>query len=323
MVRQLQEAQDVLSSVDHRVEFMPARLRLDELDELDLVELVLADQAARIAAGAASLGAEARRVAAVVLRQLAAVEDLIAVVVRRRHLSRRHEVVVETLEFEHVIGKLRQLARTRHARLVGDVRCEHLRVAVLVGVQVHHEVDAGALEAGAESLVEREARARDLGSAVGVEDVELRAEIPVRLRLEVELRRLPPLADLRVLRVVLADWHVFARHVRDVEHDVAELGLDVLELLVELRDLGADGAHLEDLRLGIFLVLLHDTDLLRDRVALALERLRLLQEIAALLVETFKIIEVQRVAAVLEHLTDFVEMFAHKFDIQQCSHTPL
>ena len=94
-------------------------------------------------------------------------------------------------------------------------------------------------------------------------------------------------------------------------------------VVVELRDLGADGAHLEDLRLGIFLVLLHDTDLLRDRVALALERLRLLQEIAALLVEAFKIIEVQRVAAVLEHLTDFVEMFAHKFDIQQCSHTPL
>ena len=49
----------------------------------------------------------------------------------------------------------------------------------------------------------------------------------------------------------------------------------------------------------------------------------LLQELAALLIETFKIIEVQRVAAILEHLTDLVEMFAHKFDIQQCSHTPL
>ena len=194
---------------------------------------------------------------------------------------------------------------------------------MLVGVQVHHEVDAGALKAGAEAFVEREARARDLGSAVSVEDVELRAEVPMRLRLEVELRRLTPLADLRVLRVVLANRHVLTRHVRDVEHDVAELGLDILELLVELRDLGTDGAHLEDLRLGIFLVLLHDTDLLRDRVALALERLRLLQELAALLVETFKIIEVQRVAAILEHLTDLVEMFAHKFDIQQCSHTPL
>ena len=234
VVRQLEEAQDVFSRVDHRVELVPARLRLDEFDELDLVELVLANEAARVAASAAGLGAEARRVAAVVLRQLVAVEDLIAVVVRRRHLSRRHEVVVEAFELEHVVGELRQLARARHALLVGDVRCEHLRVAVLVGVQVHHEVDAGALEAGAEAFVEREARARDLGSAVGVEDVELRAEIPVRLRLEVELRRLPPLADLRVLRVVLADWHVLARHVRDVEHDVAELGLDVLELLVEL-----------------------------------------------------------------------------------------
>ena len=48
-----------------------------DLDELDLVELVLPEEAARVAPARARLGAEARRVGHVGERQLRLVEDLV------------------------------------------------------------------------------------------------------------------------------------------------------------------------------------------------------------------------------------------------------
>ena len=82
---------------------------------------MLTDEPARVAPRAARLCTEARRIGRVVLRQLLRVEDLIAMVVCRRHLRRRHEVVVEPLEFEHILGKFGQLPCADHACLVHDI----------------------------------------------------------------------------------------------------------------------------------------------------------------------------------------------------------
>src|SRR5206468_6699131 len=62
-----------------------------EPDELDLVELVLPDDALRVLAVAAGLAAEAWGEGAVLPRKV--FEDLVAVVVRDRHLRRRDEIV--------------------------------------------------------------------------------------------------------------------------------------------------------------------------------------------------------------------------------------
>ena len=67
-------------------------LRLDEAEHLDLVELVHAEDAARVAAGGARLAAEAGREAGVAQRQLGAVEHLARVQRRERHLARPREV---------------------------------------------------------------------------------------------------------------------------------------------------------------------------------------------------------------------------------------
>ena len=63
------------------------------MDQLDLVELVLADQAAHILAVGAGLGAEAGGVGGVAQRQVGLVEDLAAVQVGQRYLGGRHQVV--------------------------------------------------------------------------------------------------------------------------------------------------------------------------------------------------------------------------------------
>src|SRR5262249_45816343 len=59
---QAEALQHALGILAHRFELGVARLGRGQLDELDLVELMLADQAARILAVRAGLGAKARRV---------------------------------------------------------------------------------------------------------------------------------------------------------------------------------------------------------------------------------------------------------------------
>ena len=86
---------------------------------LDLVKLVHADDAARIAAGAARLLAEARRVGAVANGQLRVVEDLVCVQVGEHDLGRGNEV--EPLGgLEEVLLELGQLTGAGEGLLVGE-----------------------------------------------------------------------------------------------------------------------------------------------------------------------------------------------------------
>ena len=72
---------------------------------------MLADQAAHVRAVRAGLAAEARRVGGVAQRQRAAVEDLVAVQVRERHLGGRDQVEIPVAgDLEQVLLELRQLA---------------------------------------------------------------------------------------------------------------------------------------------------------------------------------------------------------------------
>ena len=62
-----------------------------ELDELDLVELVLTDEAADVGAVRTGFAAETRRVRRVAERELPAVENLLAVKVGQRHFRGRDQ----------------------------------------------------------------------------------------------------------------------------------------------------------------------------------------------------------------------------------------
>ena len=116
MVRQAQGLEDIFGVVGQFIEFIITRFRSDVFDHFDFVELVLADEAPRIAASRTGFGTEARRHGREVDRQLGAVDDFTAVVVGQRYFCRRDHVHFFAFDVElvHIFVELRQLACTGH-----------------------------------------------------------------------------------------------------------------------------------------------------------------------------------------------------------------
>src|SRR5437016_340991 len=116
-------------------------LRPRELDELDLVELMLTEDAAHVLAVRTGLAAKAGRVRRVAQRELAAVEDLAAMQSRERHFCRRHQIQVPLAgDLEQVGRELRQVSGARQRRGVGHERGLDFVIPVLAGVEDEHEV---------------------------------------------------------------------------------------------------------------------------------------------------------------------------------------
>lgn len=111
-------------------------------------------------------------------------------------------------------------------------------------MRIEIEIDNRTLQPRAETLIEVEARAADLGGGFGVEDAEVAPEVPMRLRLEAELRRLAAAADFGVLAVVLPDGDARIRQVGDGEQDVLQLLFDLCLTRVVLLNAAGDGLQL-------------------------------------------------------------------------------
>ena len=129
---------------------LPGLVGAHDLHQLHLVELVLADHAARVLAVAAGLGAEARRVADELERQRLGGDDLVAHDVGHRHFGGRDQVELAAVGARHaeqVFLELRQLAGAEHAVGIDQVGHVDLGVAVLGGVQVEHELGERAMQA--------------------------------------------------------------------------------------------------------------------------------------------------------------------------------
>ena len=122
--------------------------------------------------------------------------------------------------------------RARHQE-----RRRHLRVAVLPRVHVEHELDERAREPGTRAEQHRKARAGHPRGALEVEDAERRAQIPVRLRREIEGPRGATSTDLDVVPGAGSDRHALVRHVRQPQQQVRSLGSHDGELGVETLDL--------------------------------------------------------------------------------------
>ncbi len=84
---QVEPAQHFLGAGEHALVLVFALLGRGDGDELDLGELMLADHAARVLAGGAGFGAEARRAGGEAQRQLRFVEDGFADEIGQRHFG--------------------------------------------------------------------------------------------------------------------------------------------------------------------------------------------------------------------------------------------
>ena len=133
---------------------------------------MLADDAARVLAGGAGFGAEARRVGRERDGQARFVENLVAIEIGDGNLGGGDEPVVVVFVFaarggfrvgigaaEQVLGKLGQLAGAEERLGIDHERRQHFGVAVLLRVHVEHEADERALEARARAHVDGKTRA--------------------------------------------------------------------------------------------------------------------------------------------------------------------
>ena len=315
-VGDFKELEHALGAVRHVLKLVVALLRRAELHHLDLVELVLAQHSAHVAAVAAGLAAEAVSVGAEVFRQLGLLERFARVEVRERHFGGRDEPEVVVRAAVEVLGELRKLARAGHRLRVDERRRLYLGEAVLRRVEVEHEVHKPALEPRARALEDGEAALGELDAAFEVHDAERLAELPVRLRLKIELARLAPAAHLYVVVLVLALRHARMRHVRQLERELVELVLYLGGFVVERLDFLAERADFVLERGRVLAGLFLDGDFLGAGVALLLQRLDAQQRLAALLVELLVSVERERVVARREHLRDFVVMVSDPLHIK-------
>ena len=174
---------------------------------------------------------------------------------------------------EQVKLELRELAGAVKAVGVDEIGNADLGVALLLGVEIQHELPESAVEARNVALHEDEAGAGDLARGVKVKSADGLAERDVILHLEIELPRLAPVALLDVEAVVLSYGNGIIRKVRDGVGDLADLGKDLVLLLLDLVELLADLGNLCHDGGGILAVSLRLPDLLREGVALGLQLL--------------------------------------------------
>src|SRR5665647_1719246 len=216
--------QDILGVGGERVEFLVALLRAGELHQFHLLELVLADDAADVAAVAAGLAAETRRVRAQLDGQLLRLQRLVAINVGDRDFGGGDQPEIGALALEQVFGEFGKLAGAVEAGGIHQEGRQHFGVAVFPGMHVEEKVYKCALQPGAQAPVEREARAGDLAGAREIEDAEFGTEVPMSFGLEVELRRPARAAYFHVVVGGAAHRDGFVR-------DVGDAGEQFLELL--------------------------------------------------------------------------------------------
>ena len=210
------------------------------------------------------------------MRQVALGENLTAVQGGEGRLGRRehevHAVIRRILDLIDLVGELRELSRGFAALILEHQgKADHL-VAVLQ-VLVDEVVEQGPLEARAHAAVDPEAGARQTRAALIVDEAEVRAQVHMVLRLEVEVMRLAVVAQ-RLIVLLAARLEVGVRQVRQGQHQRAVLRLDVRQLLVVLGDLGLQLGHAREDRRDVLARLLALRDLLGDAVLLGLIRLR-------------------------------------------------
>ncbi len=323
-VREAELLQHRFGVADHLVERRLARVRMDDLHHLDLVELVLANHPARVAAGAAGFAAKARRVRGQPDRQRLRRQHLLADRVGQRDLRRRDQVLLALLlvtaarDPEHVLLELRQLAGALEHLAVDDVRRVALDVAVLRGLQVEHELRERAMQPGDRPAQEGEARARQLRSELEIE-AERRADVDMVLRLEVELPHGAPAPDLDIGGLVGTERHAVVGQVGHRHQQPGQLGLDHLEPFGRDLQRIADARHLGHRLGGVLPLRLALADLLRQRVAARLQLLGAGLDRLAFVLERTEPFDVEvglRRLAALEALDHVRQVLAQQSDVE-------
>ena len=156
---------------------------MTEREHLDLLELVQAEDAARVAAGSASLATKARREPGVAERQLVGDEDLVGVECGERHLARTNEKEIVVFEAIDALAISREEARRKHRLLAHQDRRYDRSKATLAELVEGHPRNRPPEACNVASQI-AEARARRAGTALHVDAAARQLEVVTRLEIE-------------------------------------------------------------------------------------------------------------------------------------------
>ena len=174
-IGQLQQLQHLFRVARELFQGLEAFVGMGDLDQLDFVELVLANQATHILTVGAGLCPETRRECRIAQGKIVFFEDLLTVQIGQGHLGGGNQEESLGLDPEQVLLEFWQLPGAFEGRTVDHQRREHFGIAVLVGVQVGHEVDQRPLEASAQPLVDREPGTGQFSAALKIPGCRARA----------------------------------------------------------------------------------------------------------------------------------------------------
>ena len=114
-----------------------------------------------------------------------------------------------------VVAEFWQLSRAEHRFAAHQQRRIHFRVAVLIGVQIEHELTDRALQPRQAFLQHHKARATQFGRCLEVHEPERAAEIVMRFRRERVFGFAAEHVPLHVAVLIEAIGHFIQRRIRD------------------------------------------------------------------------------------------------------------
>lgn len=273
-VRQFEPLQYLLGIGGQFLQRLVGLGRIDDPHHFHLVELVLADHAAGVAAGGAGLAAKARGMGDELQRQLPGVEDLAGHDVGQRYLGGGDQVEIGlalAADLEQILLKLGQLTGALQGRRLYQIRGVGFLVAVFAGVQVEHELRQRPVQPGDGAAHQGEAGAGELGGGLEVQPAMALAEGDVILDREIEGTRDSPAAHLHVVLFVGADRHRLVRQVGNAQHQGVQLGLDGVQLALAGLQIAAHAVDLGQQRRDVLAARLGLADGFGAGVALGLQ----------------------------------------------------
>ena len=315
MVRQFQGLEDPLSIIGEFFQLVIAAFRSGIFHHFYLVELVLTNQAPGIPAGRTGFSPEAGGQCRYVDGKLGPINDFLPVVVGQRYFGGRNQVHILVFHLVHIFLEFRQLARTRHGSGADNVRRNHFRIAVLLGMLVQHEVVDRTFQMGTGTHIVIEPGTGNLGSPFSIQDAQVFANFPVVFRFKIVFRQFAPFPHFGVFTIVLAYRNICCRHIGNGQHNGVQTGFHILQLFIAFGDFVTQSAHGQDFLRSIFSVFLHLADLGADRIPLALVSFYFLQQVSALLIQLFEFVQVHLRLTIFDGLKYFVRIFPNKFQI--------
>ena len=247
-------------------------VRMEDLNELHLVELVHADNAAIVPSGASCFATPTRSVTGHLDRKILLGEESVPVKIGDRDLGGGDEkqfVVLSGIDFFRELG---ELARAESALPFHDVGNSHFFVAMLAGLRVQEELNERALETGAESPIDRKSTSRNPDSVFEGDQPVLFRERDMILGVR-DLALLAPGSELGIGLFVFALRTGVVWEVRDVEQEFDLTRFGRGSLLVERLDAIPDLLHLRFNCGTVFTLGAEFTDLPGSLFALGLELL--------------------------------------------------